>query len=50
MTHWDNGQWDRMEMGAGDSVEFLLIYDSSRTATIDGFDTKFTAIIINRQN
>ena len=50
MTHWDNDQWDRLEMGAGDSVEFLLIYDSSRTATIDGFDTKFTARIINRQN
>ena len=50
MTHWDNGQWDKMEMGAGDSVEFLLIYDSSRTDTFDGFDTKFTARIINRQN
>ena len=50
MTHWDNSQWDRLEMGAGDSVEFLLVYDSARTATIDGYDTKFTARIINRQN
>lgn len=50
MTHWDNGQWDRLEMGAGDTVEFLLIYDSSRTGKIDSFDTKYTARIINRQN
>ena len=50
ITHWDSGQWDRVEMGAGDSLEFLLIYDSSRTATIDNFDTKYTARIINRQN
>ncbi len=50
ITHWDSGQWNRVEMGAGDSLEFLLIYDSSRTATIDNFDTKYTARIINRQN
>lgn len=50
ITHWDSGQWDRVEMGAGDSLEFLLIYDSSRTATIDNFDTKYTARIINIQN
>ena len=50
ITHWDGGQWDRMEMGAGDTVEFLLVYDSSRTAKIDDFDTKYTARIINRQN
>lgn len=50
ITHWDSGQWDRVEMGAGDSLEFLLIYDSSRTATIDNFDTKYTARIINKQD
>jgi len=49
MTHWDNGKWERREMGAGDSIEFLLIYDSSRTANIDDFDTKYTARIINTQ-
>ena len=50
MTHWDGGHWDRSEMGAGDTMEFLLVYDSSRTTNIDGYDTKYTARIINRQN
>ena len=49
MTHCDGGQLDRIAMGAGDSMEFLLIYDSSRTTTIDNFDTKYTPRIINRQ-
>ena len=50
MTHWDGGHWDRSEMGAGDTMEFLLVYDSSRTTNIDGYDTKYTARIINRQD
>lgn len=50
MTHWDNSYWERMELAAGDSMEFLLIYDSSRTATFDGYDTKFTARCINHRN
>jgi len=50
MTHWDGGQWDRREMGAGDTLEFLLVYDSSRTSNIDGFDTKYTARVINYHN
>lgn len=50
ITHWDGSNWDFFGMGDGDSVEFLLIYDSSRTATINGYDTKYTARIINRQD
>lgn len=49
-THWDGGRWESIGMGAGDSVEVLLVYDPDRTATIDGFTTKYTARIINRQD
>lgn len=50
MTHWDNSNWDTCSMGQGDSLELLLVYDSSRTETINGYSTKYTARIINRQN
>ena len=49
ITHWDGSNWDRVDMGNGDSVEFLLVYDSSRTETVDGYTTKYTARVINRQ-
>ena len=50
MTHWNGGNWDSLDMGEGDTAEFLLIYDSSRTTKIDDYDTKYTARCINRQN
>lgn len=50
ITHWDGSNWDTIPMGAGDTVEFLLIYDTSRTQTIDRYTTKYTARIINRQD
>lgn len=50
LTHWDGNRWERLEMAAGDTLELLLVYDSSRTATLDDFDTKYTARIINLQN
>ena len=50
MTHWDGSNWDDMSMAEGDTVEFLLIYDTSRTATINSYTTKYTARITNRQN
>lgn len=49
-THWDGGRWESLAMGQGDSVEVLLVYDPDRTATIDGFTTKYTARAINRQD
>ena len=49
-THWDGGRWESIGMGAGDSVEVLLVYDPDRTATIDGFTTKYTARTINKQD
>ncbi len=50
ITHWDGGNWDNVEMGQGDSLEILLVYDTTRTAYIDSYTTKYTARIINRQN
>ena len=49
-THWDNGRYDSLAMGPGDSVELLLIYDSSKTTTLDGFGCQYTARIINKQS
>ena len=49
-THWNGGRWESLAMGQGDSVEVLLVYDPDRTATIDGFTTKYTARAINRQD
>ena len=50
LTHWDGSNWNTIEMGSGDSVTFMLIYDSTRTQTLGGFTTKYTARMINRQN
>ena len=50
MTHWDGGRYDSLAMGAGDSVTFLLIYDPSKTGTLDDFSLYYTARIINRQD
>lgn len=50
ITHWDGSNWDTIEMGSGDSVTFMLVYDSTRTQTIGGFTTKYTARVINRQD
>ena len=50
LTHWDGSNWDDCEMGSGDSLQIMLVYDSSRTQTINGYTTKYTARIINRQN
>ena len=50
ITHWDNGNWDTLGMGQGDTVTFWLVYDSTRTYTVDGYSTKYTARIVNRQD
>lgn len=49
-THWDNARYDSLAMGPGDSVELLLIYDSSKTTTLDGFGCQYTARVINKQS
>lgn len=49
MVTWDNHVWGENEIGASDSMEFLLVYDPSRTDKLGGFTTKWTARIINLQ-
>lgn len=49
-THWDGGRWESVALGQGDSMEVLLVYDPDRTASIDGFTTKYTARAINKQD
>lgn len=50
LTHWNDGRYNSIEMGAGDAVTFLLIYDSSKSTTLDGFSCYYTARMINAQN
>ena len=50
LVHWDNDHWDSIEMGAGDSLTVLLIYDSSKSGSKGGYPLTYTARIINRQN
>lgn len=50
LTHWNGGYQSPHEMGAGDMLEILLVYDNSRTTSqnISNYDTKYTARIINK--
>lgn len=51
MTHWNNGRYDNLEMGAGDAVTFLLVYDPNKTGVLDkSYTLMYTARIINKQN
>lgn len=51
MTHWNNGRYDSLEMGAGDSAVFLLIYDPNKSGVLDtSYTLMYTARIVNRQN
>lgn len=51
MTHWNNGRYDSLEMGAGDSAVFLLIYDPNKSGVLDtSYTLMYTARIINRQS
>lgn len=48
--HWDNNNWDYVDMGQGDTCEFLLIYENSRSDKHGDYTMKYTARIINRQD
>ena len=37
-------------MGKGDTLELLLVYDPDSTETLNGWPTKYTARIINKQS
>lgn len=50
MVHWDGGHDETLDMGKGDTLEVLLVYDPDSTETLNGWPTKYTARIINKQS
>lgn len=50
MVHWDGGHYETLAMGKGDTLEVLLVYDPDSTETLNGWPTKYTARIINKQS
>ena len=50
MVHWDGGYYETLDMGKGDTLELLLVYDPDSTETLNGWPTKYTARIINKQS
>lgn len=47
LVNQNGGNQNNVSMGKGDTLEVLLVYDNDRTDTIDSYDTKYTARIIN---
>lgn len=50
MVHWDGEHYETLDMGKGDTLELLLVYDPDSTETLNGWPTKYTARIINKQS
>lgn len=50
MVNWDGGHYETLDMGKGDTLEVLLVYDPDSTETLNGWPTKYTARIINKQS
>lgn len=51
MTHWNNGRYDSIDLGAGDCIVFLLVYDPNKSGVLNtSYSLMYTARIINRQN
>lgn len=50
MVHWDGGHYETLDMGKGDTLEVLLVYDPDSTETLNGWPTEYTARIINKQS
>lgn len=48
MVDWDGGHYETLNMGKGDTLEVLLVYDPDNTETLNGWPTKYTARIINK--
>ena len=48
MVDWDGGHYETLNMGKGDTLEVLLVYDPNSTETLNGWPTKYTARIINK--
>lgn len=50
MVHWDGEHYETLDMGKGDTLEVLLVYDPDSTEMLNGWPTKYTARIINKQS
>ena len=50
IVHLDGGHYETLDMGKGDTLEVLLVYDPDSTETLNGWPTKYTARIINKQS
>lgn len=48
MVHWNGAHYETYEMGTGDTLEVLLVYDPSSTETLNNWPTRYTARIINK--
>ncbi len=49
IVHWNGDYYETYEMGAGDTLEMLLVYDPDSTATLNSnWPTKYTARILNK--
>ncbi len=48
IVHWNGSYYETYEMGAGDTLEVLLVYDPDSTETLNNWPTKYTARIINK--
>ena len=48
MVDWDGGHYETLNMGKGDTLEVLLVYDPDSTETLNGWPAKYTARIINK--
>ncbi len=48
LVHWNGDYYETFEMGAGDTLEVMLVYDPDSTTTLNNWPTKYTARIINK--
>ena len=47
LTDVDGHRRDSIPLKRGESVTFMLVYDGSNTGTLDGYDLKYTARMVN---
>lgn len=50
IVHYNGSHWTDRSLGAGDSYEFMVVYDPDQTETLNGWPTKYTARVINIQS
>lgn len=50
IVHYNGSHWTDRPLGAGDSYEFMIVYDPDQTETLNGWSTKYTARVINIQS